>query len=191
MHRCASLCIAVLSFAVPIHLLHQVCSSFVVSLLKVLNFPSLLPISTVFPALKMFTDRFDVSKVRSHHATCPPPPLFVDGRGVFLHPRLPFCRPSQAHLAPYVSDLMKLVARAMVSDSYFATADTPHPIETPTTPFLIADFEDDEEYKALFSNVKSRAMATLQALARQWPVEALQEARFLAGQMVPWGMSMG
>jgi hypothetical protein len=71
MHCCASLCIAVLSFAVPIRLLHQVCSSFVVSLLKVLNFPSLLPISTVFPALKMFTDRFDVSKVRSHHATCP------------------------------------------------------------------------------------------------------------------------
>lgn len=79
---------------------------------------------------------------------------------------------------------MKLVARALVSDSYFATADSAHPIETPTTPFLIADFEDDEEYKALFSNVKSRAMSTLQALARQWPMEALQEARFLVGQMV-------
>jgi hypothetical protein len=34
-----------------------------VSLLKVLSFPSLVPKSTVFPALKMFTDRFDVSKV--------------------------------------------------------------------------------------------------------------------------------
>ncbi len=94
-------------------------------------------------------------------------------------------------MTPFVGDFMRQVAQAMVSDSYFATADTARPFETPSTPFLVADFEDDSEYKALFSNVKSRAMGTLMVMAKQWPMEALREARFLTEQVVRRAPSVG
>ena len=77
-----------------------------------------------------------------------------------------------------------LTAQAMVSDSYFATMDSRRPIETQSTPFLISDFDNEAEYKAVFSTNKSRALALLNAVARIWPEVALGSAHFLTEQAV-------
>jgi hypothetical protein len=90
----------------------------------------------------------------------------------------------QPHLEPHVNDIIMLTARAMVADSYFATSEWRKPIETGCTPFLIADFDDESEYKALYSTVKSRALAQLHTIARIWPDVALRAASFLTEQAV-------
>jgi hypothetical protein len=91
---------------------------------------------------------------------------------------------SQPHFNPFIADLIRLLAKAMISDSHFATVDSSTPVESGSTPFHMADFEDDAEYKAVYSNVKSRGLALLTSIAKAWPAEALSEAVYLTSQMV-------
>ena len=97
----------------------------------------------------------------------------------------------QRHVEPFLNDIVILTARALVVDSYFATADSRAPVETASTPYLLADFDDEGEYKALYHVVKGRIITTLQAIAKSWPEVALSASSFLVEQAVSsafcWG----